>query len=193
MSRLTAPAAEPRDTEIKSPFCWFEAAPLAELCPLYLLACRVRVTVDVSGLCYCVHGTSTERWLNSLSVVPPAENPKPLRHHRVGQNNTDHASPNTRNWTVLIFCLTVSSYGFFWWEPKSTETSSKPELDQNLSEHASLHARNSTFLISCLTVSSYGLFWWEPQSINPFTAPACKISGLKDARTRLQTVCFPVL
>ena len=26
--------------------------------------------------------------------------------------------------------------------------------------------------------------------INPFTAPACKISGLKDARTRLQTVDF---
>ena len=25
---------------------------------------------------------------------------------------------------------------------------------------------------------------------NPFTAPACKISGLKDARTRLQTVYF---
>ena len=29
--------------------------------------------------------------------------------------------------------------------------------------------------------------------INPFIAPACKISGLKDARTRLQTVHFPVL
>ena len=28
---------------------------------------------------------------------------------------------------------------------------------------------------------------------NPFTAPACKISGLKDARTRLQTVYFPLL
>ena len=30
-------------------------------------------------------------------------------------------------------------------------------------------------------------------TINPFTAPACKISGLKDARTHLQTVYFPVL
>ena len=30
-------------------------------------------------------------------------------------------------------------------------------------------------------------------TINPFAAPACKISGLKDARTRLQTVYFPVL
>ena len=29
--------------------------------------------------------------------------------------------------------------------------------------------------------------------INPFTAPACKKSGLKDALTRLQTVHFPVL
>ena len=29
--------------------------------------------------------------------------------------------------------------------------------------------------------------------INPLTAPACQISGLKDARTRLQTVYFPVL
>ena len=28
---------------------------------------------------------------------------------------------------------------------------------------------------------------------NPLTSPACKISGLKDARTRLQTVYFPVL
>ena len=28
---------------------------------------------------------------------------------------------------------------------------------------------------------------------NPFTAPACKSSGLKDARTHLKTVCFPVL
>ena len=29
--------------------------------------------------------------------------------------------------------------------------------------------------------------------INPFTATTFKISGLKDARTRLQTVYFPVL
>ena len=29
--------------------------------------------------------------------------------------------------------------------------------------------------------------------INPFTVPACNISGLKDAVTRLQTVYFPVL
>ena len=28
---------------------------------------------------------------------------------------------------------------------------------------------------------------------NPFTAPACKISGVKDARAHLQTVHFPVL
>ena len=31
------------------------------------------------------------------------------------------------------------------------------------------------------------------QAINPFTAPDCTISGLKDAGTRLQTVYFPVL
>ena len=30
-------------------------------------------------------------------------------------------------------------------------------------------------------------------TFNPFTAPACKISRLKDAQTRLQTVYFPVL
>ena len=29
--------------------------------------------------------------------------------------------------------------------------------------------------------------------INPFTAPACKVSRLKDAWTHLQTVYFPVL
>ena len=29
--------------------------------------------------------------------------------------------------------------------------------------------------------------------LNPFTVPACKISGLKDAQTRLQTVYIPVL
>ena len=29
--------------------------------------------------------------------------------------------------------------------------------------------------------------------LNPFTAPACKFSRLKDARTRLQTVYFPLL
>ena len=28
-------------------------------------------------------------------------------------------------------------------------------------------------------------------TVNPITAPACKISGLKDARTRLQTVYIP--
>ena len=41
-------------------------------------------------------------------------------------------------------------------------------------------------LISC--ESNFG-----SQFINPFTAPACKISGLKDAQTCLQTVYFPVL
>ena len=30
-------------------------------------------------------------------------------------------------------------------------------------------------------------------TVNPFTAPAGKISGLKGARTRQQTVYFPVL
>ena len=30
-------------------------------------------------------------------------------------------------------------------------------------------------------------------AFNPFTAAACEISGLKDAGTCLQTVCFPVL
>ena len=31
------------------------------------------------------------------------------------------------------------------------------------------------------------------KGIDPFTAPACEISGLKDARTRLQTAYFLVL
>ena len=30
-------------------------------------------------------------------------------------------------------------------------------------------------------------------TLNPLTALACKMSGLNDARTRLQTVYFPVL
>ena len=37
------------------------------------------------------------------------------------------------------------------------------------------------------------LFWLivnRNHMFNPFTAPACKISGLKDARTRLQTVPY---
>ena len=33
----------------------------------------------------------------------------------------------------------------------------------------------------------------EYRAINPFTAPACRFSGLNDARTRRQTVCFPVI
>ena len=34
---------------------------------------------------------------------------------------------------------------------------------------------------------------WFEAAVNPFAAPACNISGLKDAGTRLQTVYFPVL
>ena len=45
--------------------------------------------------------------------------------------------------------------------------------------------------------------WWDVQperpiilhkqlQISPFIAPACKISGLKDGRTHLQTVYFPI-
>ena len=33
----------------------------------------------------------------------------------------------------------------------------------------------------------------QTNSISPFTAPACKISGLKAARTRPRTAYFPVL
>ena len=36
-------------------------------------------------------------------------------------------------------------------------------------------------------------FSFLPTAINPFTASNCKISGLKDTRTRLQRVYFPVL
>ena len=32
----------------------------------------------------------------------------------------------------------------------------------------------------------------KPVYFNPFTAPACQIAGLKNARTHLQTVYFPV-
>ena len=35
-------------------------------------------------------------------------------------------------------------------------------------------------------------FMAKCSGINPFTATACKVSGLKDARKRLQTVYFPV-
>ena len=37
-----------------------------------------------------------------------------------------------------------------------------------------------------VSIFTYGMF-------NPFTAPACKTSRLKDALARLQTVYFPVL
>ena len=40
---------------------------------------------------------------------------------------------------------------------------------------------------SCIKMGS------DESHFNPFIAPACKISGLKDARTRLQRVYFPVL
>ena len=39
-----------------------------ELCTLYLLACHVRITVGVSGLCCCVCVTSFERELTPLCV-----------------------------------------------------------------------------------------------------------------------------
>ena len=35
--------------------------------------------------------------------------------------------------------------------------------------------------------------WLKELYFNPFTAPACKIAGLNVARTRLQTVDFPIL
>ena len=47
-----------------------------------------------------------------------------------------------------------------------------------------------------LTVSyfctGYALAYFY-STLFPFTAPACRISGLKDAGTRLQTVYFPIL
>ena len=54
---------------------------------------------------------------------------------------------------------------------------------------------------TCSTTDVSGQAWSDhrlsfcslPVCLNPFTAPACKISRLKDARTRLQTVYFPVL
>ena len=43
-------------------------------------------------------------------------------------------------------------------------------------------------LIQCIDRQAKTL---QSISINPFTAPACNISGLKDVRTHLQTVHFP--
>ena len=40
-------------------------------------------------------------------------------------------------------------------------------------------------------LSLFNLFFFL--KINPFTSPACTISGLNNARTRLKTVYFPVL
>ena len=46
--------------------------------------------------------------------------------------------------------------------------------------------------LSCITVVH--LYFCDLLSgIKPFTVPACKISGLNDSRTHLQTVYFPVL
>ena len=56
------------------------------------------------------------------------------------------------------------------------------------------------FLFFSFFLQKQHLTEWKPTSdwsprvpINPFSAPACKISGLKDASTRLQMVYFPVL
>ena len=73
--------------------------------------------------------------------------------------------------------------------------------------HADIHkllrtGEVPTILTSAALVEVNGLFGLcvgatvhPPPSLvlNPFTAPACKVSGLKDARTRLQTVYLPVL
>ena len=53
-----------------------------------------------------------------------------------------------------------------------------------ISELRGLYASRSSFRDSCKL---------RDHILNPFSAPACKISGLKNARTRLQTVYVPLL
>ena len=53
-----------------------------------------------------------------------------------------------------------------------------------------LHKINILFA-SLPFVKDLGPYAWR--AINHFTAPACTVSGLNDARTRLQTVYFPIL
>ena len=72
-------------------------------------------------------------------------------------------------------------------------------MDQKKTHFHSVHLNNKVLLI----VAENGAIAWlwmrhdtskqertHQGYINPFTAPACKISGLKDAGTRLQTVDF---
>ena len=63
-----------------------------------------------------------------------------------------------------------------------------------LSSHSSANGPFSRLFLqifSELLLCCYYYYYYYC-SINPFTAPACKMSGLKDARTRLRTVYFPV-
>ena len=46
---------------------------------------------------------------------------------------------------------------------------------------------------SLASENEYNTRWLKELYFNPFTAPACKIAGLNVARTRLQTVDFPIL
>ena len=53
--------------------------------------------------------------------------------------------------------------------------------------------RNCNFWLCQQRDLSYFTELMHVTNFNPFTAPVCPISGLKDARTPLQTVYFPVL
>ena len=62
-------------------------------------------------------------------------------------------------------------------------------------EEDSNRGPSAVYLPNALPLSQTGshAFWQSTPGFNLFTALACKISGLKDARTRQQTVYFPVL
>ena len=145
-------------------------------CTLHLLACQVRVTVGDSGLCCCVCVTSCERWLTPLFVEEEVRYDLALKTCTRTRRVSGSIRPNTRQY---IFLELIHVYVI-------------------------LSSLSST-LSSILATRPADWAWIRPgrldnwnlqppgRCFNPFTAPAYKIFGLKDARTRLQTVYFPVL
>ena len=96
------------------------------------------------------------------------------------------------NTFIIFYCIVVVAF-------PSTEHCQSPT-------HPAYDICNCTSIAKCITqaeriarvsapcsMQSHALLLGNFSYINLFTAPACHISGLKDARTRLQTIYFPVL
>ena len=75
--------------------------------------------------------------------------------------------------------LIVLNGGFCGREARAT-------VDLNRQQSSQCRASLDTSRLCAAVIASLH----QPIIINPFTAPACKISGLKDARTRLKNSIF---